>query len=287
MLGSSSSSSTQLSFRDKVLAALVGAAGLAKAQTLYGANGAAGNASTNLFTIDPTSGAATTIGPIGFAVTGLAFNPLTGTLYGSTGNQSPASPGSLITINPSTGAGTLVGPFGLPGQTMADLTFTSNGTLFGWLEPTGDDLYTINLATGAGTLVADSGLNTSGSGIAANTSNTLFFAGSGSSGALRTIDSVTGQPTTVATLSGSPVAGNVSALAFDGSNTLFGTILPNFGAPAYLVTINTATGAITTKGQTSNNMDAIAFQATPEPGSLLLFLPGLAGLAVVRRRRRK
>lgn len=84
-------------------------ASAATADVLYGADGAAGNPS-NLYILDPATGAITsTVGPIGFAVTGLAIDPLTGILYGSTGQASPTSPGFLITINTTTGAGTIVG----------------------------------------------------------------------------------------------------------------------------------------------------------------------------------
>src|SRR3954447_24168376 len=83
--------------------------------TLYGAT--AGNTNTgDLYTINTTTGNASLIGSIGFAVTGLAFDPLTGILFGSTSRNS-ISPGSLITINPATGAGTLVGAYGLSGDT--------------------------------------------------------------------------------------------------------------------------------------------------------------------------
>lgn len=62
---------------------------------LYGADGAAGNSTTNLYILDPTTGGiVSTVGPIGFAVTGLAIDPITGILYGSTGNNSPTRRGA-------------------------------------------------------------------------------------------------------------------------------------------------------------------------------------------------
>ena len=116
---------------------------------LFGADGAGGNPS-NLYILSPTTGAiVSNVGPIGFAVTGLAVHPTTGVLYGPTGNQSPTAPGTLITIDKATGQGTVVGAFGIASQTMADLTFTRDGTLYGWLVP-GDDLHTIDVTTGAG-----------------------------------------------------------------------------------------------------------------------------------------
>ena len=96
---------------------------------LYGATG--GNVNSDLYTVNTATGATTSLGPIGFAVTGLAVDPTTGTLYGSTSMQSPSNPGSIIAINKTTGAGTLVGSIGMPGEEVADLTFDAAGTLYG------------------------------------------------------------------------------------------------------------------------------------------------------------
>ena len=53
----------------------------ASGETLYGADGAQGNPS-KLYTLDPASGAAlSTVGAIGFAVTGLAIHPATRVMY--------------------------------------------------------------------------------------------------------------------------------------------------------------------------------------------------------------
>jgi hypothetical protein len=73
---------------------------------LYGATG--GNVNSDLYLVDTTTGATTSIGPIGFAVTGLAVDPISHTLYGSTSMNSPNSPGSIITIDKATGAGKLL-----------------------------------------------------------------------------------------------------------------------------------------------------------------------------------
>jgi hypothetical protein len=77
---------------------------------LYAADGAGATAG-NLYTIDPTTGLVTaTIGPIGFAVTGLAFAP-DGTLYGlqADGPRLGGGGPALLTIHTGTGAGTPVG----------------------------------------------------------------------------------------------------------------------------------------------------------------------------------
>src|SRR5690349_17808895 len=81
----------------------------------------AGNGAGELYTINNFSGATITdIGPLNdasalnYGVTGLAFDPVTQTLFGSTGN-SGATDGSthakLVTINPATGFVTPIGSF--------------------------------------------------------------------------------------------------------------------------------------------------------------------------------
>jgi hypothetical protein len=243
---------------------LLASAGTASAQLLYGANGAGGNLST-LFVLDPNTGAAVkAVGPIGFAVTGLAIDPKTGTLYGTTGRQASSgqpNPGSLIKIDRSTGAGTLVGDERPNTETAADITFTPDGVLYGWLEDSTDDLVTIDTATGAATVVGDSGLDTYGSGLASNSAGVLYFAGEGEQGRLFTIDRTTGAATPVATLNGPNGDPGISSLAFDANDTLYGSRIPS-NSPAFqsdLITIGTATGAITSKGPSVDRLDGIAF----------------------------
>ena len=253
------------------------------ASILYGADGAGGNLS-NLYILNPTNGSIiSTVGPIGFSITGLAIDPTTGVLYGSTSRNGAAGLFNLITIDQTTGAGTLVGSFGVPNQTMADLTFTSNGTLYGWAESSQDDLYTINKTTGAATSVGNSGLGTFGSGLAANSADVIYYAGSGASGPLRVVDQTTGLTTIVATLSGAPfLGGPINALAFDGT-MLFGVNSGFRASTTDLVTINTITGVVTDLGPTVNNLDAIVF--TPEPATWVAGVLVFATLAFSQRRR--
>jgi hypothetical protein len=240
------------------LAFLPAPAGAAPRQLLYAADGAGGNPS-NLYILDPSSGAVVrTVGPIGFGVTGLAVHPVSGTLYGTTGRSSQTSPGFLIRIDKTTGAGTVVGDLRADDETAPDITFTPDGTLYGWLEPGSDDLVTINPVTGAATVVGNSGLDTFGGGIAASAAGVLFLAGDGDGGRLHVIDRGTGAPREVAVLSGTgdlPIA----AMAFDAADTLFG-VRHDFGVgPSELITINQVTGAITVVGLSLRGLDAIAF----------------------------
>jgi outer membrane autotransporter protein len=231
---------------------------------LFGAIGH-GNPS-DLFILNPSNGSvALDLGPTGFSITGLAFDPTTGILYGSTANR--LSNGDLIRLNPATGAGTLVGNFGVANHSMADITFTKNGTLYGWAEPGLDDLHVINKATGAATDVGNAGISTYGSGLAANSKDVLFYAGSGNTGPLRTINKTSGLPTTVATLSGGPLfpGSPIDALAFNSADVLYGVNGSFGGGATHLIIINTVTGVITDVGPSLNGLDAIAFLNTNDP----------------------
>lgn len=240
------------------------------AQRLFGADGAAGNPATNLYVLDPTNGAIiSTTGPIGFAITGLAFDRSTGVLYGSTGKASPTSPRSLVRIDTTTGAGTLIGSFGVgvPMQTMADLTFF-NGTLYGSGSQVGD-LYAVNATTGLATLIGGSGRTTfdAGNALAADNLGNFFAAGSnGTSVELFSVNLATGVSTLIAPIIGAAAPAPthaISALAFNASNTLFGADVVNSGNPssnAFLLTIDTTTGAAVILGQTVNSLDAIVFE---------------------------
>jgi len=105
--------------------------------TLYAAAGAQGKPS-DLLILNPDDGSVRCrVGPIGFGVTGLAVNPLTGVLYGTTGNADASAPGSLIQIDKTTGAGQVIVALPSPSPNMPvtfpDITFTSDGTLYGVL----------------------------------------------------------------------------------------------------------------------------------------------------------
>ncbi|MEP7013963.1 MAG: autotransporter domain-containing protein [Verrucomicrobiota bacterium] len=233
---------------------------------LFGAIG--GGNPSDLFILNPANGAVISDqGPTGFSITGLRFDPTTGVLYGSTARNGMPS-GSLLTINPITGASTVVGSFAVPNHTMSDITFTRNGTLYGWAEAQRDDLHIIDKGTGTATSVGNSGLSTFGSGLAANSRDVLYFTGNGANGALRIVDQNTGQTTVVATLNGAPLPNAaINALAFNGRDTLYAINGGDFGtnSPAHFVTINIQTGAVTDLGSMLNSFDALAFLSTNDP----------------------
>lgn len=259
-----------------VLVQLVLATAPASAQAagdeLYAADGAGGNPNTTLYKVNPATGARSqTIGEIGFAVTGLAFDPTTGVLYGSTATNDANEPGSLIRINVATGAGTLVGASGTKIITgcssgTADITFITDGTLYGWTECS-DQLVQINKATGVGTVIGP-GTGSRGSGLSADPdNNVLWLTPEDDNGDYYTVDRTTGVVTSQGTLDGT-LGTPINSLAWtcDGE-TLFGTHQFDFSAPTprELMTINTATDTINSIGDADMEQDAIAWKCAPPP----------------------
>jgi Ca2+-binding RTX toxin-like protein len=191
----------------------------------------------------------------------------TGTLYGSTARGPSTSTehnGLLVRIDEQTGAGTLIGDLrpDPDDETAADITFTPDGALFGWLEPFSDDLAAINKATGLASIVGNSGLSTEGTGLASDSAGTLFLATDVAP--LWTINRATGAAAQVATLNPS---GPTPALAFNSAGTLFGVRMDQTvpGRPTELVTINTASGAVSSLGPSVDRLDAIEFATLPSP----------------------
>ncbi len=99
-------------------------------------------------------------------------------------------------------------------------------------------------------------------------------------------------------LSGAPMPdGAINATAINNAGVLFGGDSNQGGTAAVdLVTINTATGAVTNVGALPNNTDALAFQlaaitppppsGTPIPTTLLLAVTGLASVLIYRFRKK-
>jgi hypothetical protein len=262
------------------------------AATLYGATAA--GAAGELYVLDPTTGAMVTdVGPlndalsVNYPITGLAFNPITGVLYGSTGNAG-AVDAMLVTINPATAQVTPIGLFnagpvnsgGSP-STMADLEFDAAGNLYGVGSIGGPQLYSINLASGQATVIGNSGLTSTGGGGLGISPGGIFY-GTPTSSRFGTYNSGTGVYSNIANPAKPAGTGAYGALSFDG-NTLYGlNVGPGSPPPTALVTI-TPTGAVTLIGLSVNSLDAIAFAPVPEPSTLSLL--GAAGLIAAFRRR--
>jgi hypothetical protein len=245
----------------------------AEALTLY-ASTAAG-AAGELYTLDASTGAVTQdVGPlndmnsVNYPITGLAFQPHTGALLGSTGNSNSATAAMLVKINPATAQVIVIGPFnagpvnagGTP-ATMSDLAFDSAGILYGIGSIGGPNLYTINTSTGQATLVGSTGLtSTSGGGLAISAAGVFY--GTPTSTRYGTYNSVTGAYTNITAPALPAGVGAYTALDFNGS-VLFGLNTgpsPPSPPPTHLVTIDPTTGIVTDLGASLDSLDAIAFQ---------------------------
>jgi len=136
------------------LLAVSGAGSKATGGDLYGTslNAASGGnpRPSLLYSIDAATGAGTLIGSVGHAINGLAFDPTTGVLYGSTPSWDATAPNQLLAIDLLTGAGTPVGgPFGVP--FVSNLTFNDAGELYAFAHH-GDELVRVDKTNGLATI---------------------------------------------------------------------------------------------------------------------------------------
>src|SRR5687768_6438195 len=270
------------------------AASSSLAGILYGATASGGPGS--LYVINPANGAALqTVGPLNdalgtnYPITGMAFHPTTGVLYGATGNNPASTASRLVTIDPATALVTVIGTFsGVPSNTsgtlstMGDLAFDAAGNLYGVGTIGGPHLYSINTATAAATSVGSSGLtSTTGGGLDISPGGVAY--GTPTASRFGTYNLATGAYTNITDPVKPGGGGAYAALAFDGS-VLYGlNSAPGTPPPTFLVTIDPATGAVTNLGGSVQSLDAIAF-AIPEPAGLSLLALGAAALSTRRRR---
>jgi hypothetical protein len=259
----------------------------ADASTLYGATSSGHG---ELYVLNPATGsplqdvgALNDVTGLNYAVTGLAFDPGTGVLYGSAGGVSGTK---LLTINPATASVSVVGSFSAGTATMTDLAFDQSGNLFGISSSGGANLYSVNKVTGAATLIGPSGVTfTEGGGLAISSGGVFY--GAPIPGEYGSYNSTTGVYTHIATPA-TPVGsgGSYAALAFDGA-TLYGDNLkPGTGGGAtHLVKIDPTTGNVTDIGPSVTHLDALAVLSVPEPATAMLFV--LAGISLAVRRMKR
>jgi hypothetical protein len=240
---------------------------------LYGAAHSGPDGPSTLYTIDPSMGAATLIGEVGFErISGMDFDA-SGSLF-ATGERSDGSNTHvLLTIDPDTGEGTEVGPTGVEGlgfRTVAGLSFRNcDGALYAYLEA-GDGLGTINPSTGGATALGPTNVSGWGNGIAFSSDDTLYHA---NQEALHTLNQSTGDATVVAPMDFPPAAADFPRInAMDlqpGTGTLFASLNNGEGwVPEhenFLATVDTGTGVVTMIGSTVDGLDAIAFAPPPPP----------------------
>ncbi|MEM8960144.1 MAG: IPTL-CTERM sorting domain-containing protein [Acidobacteriota bacterium] len=244
----------------------------ASAQTLYGIAFQGNAAPSTLYTVDPSTGAAVAVGPIGFERCSGADFDAAGTLFATCERADGSDTPVLVTIDPMTGAGTEIGPTGLTGA-VTDISFRADGTLFAYdaTNAPNHTLHTIDTATGMSTLVGDTGLSLAGgNGMTFDLEGVLYhsqFTG-GPNTALNTIDPATAVVTPVGQVP--PVIGRFNALEVDPqTGTIYGVVNDGAGGggPNTLATIDTTIVAATLIGATENGLTALAFEPLPLPPS--------------------
>ena len=259
-------------------AGLLGLSPVRAQEKIYIASGSTG-VGGNLYIVDPGTGATTLIGPItnaagggAIGLTGLDFSPLNGKLYGITSNSGAGGNTvlrSLVTINTTTAVATVIGSLGFANS---DISFRSDGTLYGYEAGGGSggprSMTTINLTTGAATRVGTAFANTlnNGGGLAFSPAGTLYLSATGLNGSLDTLDPATGNRTPGTPMSGAPFqTGALDAMAFDANGILYAINQSSANvADTNLVTINVTSGVVTPVGSLlPANIDAVAF----DPGT--------------------
>ena len=258
----------------------------AQGTVLYGARYAGEDGPATLYRVDPATGTATVVGPIGFErCGGMDFNAA-GTLFATAEQTDGSDTAVLITINTNTGAGTEVGEIGPEfTDTFFDVSFRNSDGIFFTSASFGPEdivaLGIIDTETGMGTYIGDMTVDAPGNAIAFSATDILYHCNINNGGMLYTLNQSTGQATTVTPLLfpeslTSPV---VNAMDFHPeSGVLFATVKDKRGGgigegpgdPKYLVTIDTVTGVVTTIGETVTDLDAIAFSGgIPVGGEVL------------------
>lgn len=264
--------------------------------TLY-ASKAGPLASSDLYTIDPGTGVATSIASMSVALTGMAMDPTTSVMYGATSNSSNNSR-SLVTVDLVTGATTVIGQFleGASVRQPSDIAFDASGQLWGWSSFTGRLLY-IDKATGATRTYGSTFIGSQGNGLDFDWQNHLFVMPKGDDDTLFAVDTTlppvtpvipgvelaggagsddldetyappravpdrTGTVTAITTLAGTPSSGGASIAAAAMQDDKFYIIINEFGSPVWLATTSYY-GDITTIGLTLDGIDALA---TDDPG---------------------
>lgn len=166
-------------------------------------------ASNELIELDPATGTAVAVIPMDSPdnMVSLAFDAVSGKLYGNTSLGFGAPFDALYEIDPVTGTTTFVGRILF--DNVYALGFDQSGQLFGVSDAT-DDLISIDTTTGNGAFIADISAGSSFDIASRPEDDVMFLADSGTF-SLYTLDTGTGALTLVGPYGSS---GNVVGLAF-------------------------------------------------------------------------
>jgi hypothetical protein len=276
-------------FLAAAIAVLSFSVSLAHAEVLYGVDYPI---SATLYTLNETSGAITTVGPVGLDNVGDLTSDLVSQLWGI-----QITTNSLVSINPNTGAGTL-GPaitgtaaaVGGPAFPIVSLAYDPlNATLYGntsvpYAGTTADQLYSIDTTTGAATSIGLIGDNMV---YALGFSQAGGLYGVDGSCNLLSINTGTGVGTVIGSTGLASPNGNCGA--FDIASGLDGTMYLADSTSESLYDVNLATGGTTLIGAygSATNVVGLAVLTTPEPGTVVLFATGVVMVWLGTRRKKQ
>ena len=235
---------------------------VASSPSAFGAAPAAGG---HLYRVDLPGGKPKPVGALRVSgmpitVTGLADQPIVGTLYGITSEDSPNHPRSLVVIDPKDASATVVGKLGLAGS---DISFDKHGTLYIWLRET-SQVGTVSLKTGEARPVGPTKASGEPGGIAIDNGGRVYVISSGATGSLDQIDSVNGRARKGPALEGAPYPAGINAISIADDGRIF-ALNSNRGVPAKtaLVQIDPANGHVTKIVDLPDDADALVMLETP------------------------
>jgi hypothetical protein len=204
---------------------------------------------SNLYDIDPALASETSIGAIGWALTAIAQDPSTGTVYGATSNNSASDPHSLITIDPVTGAGTFIAGFANT-QPMPGFAISSAGVAYGVEATVTGNLFRLDLTDGSQTDMGDG--PGSASALAFDDSDVLWYV---FDGAVGTVNTATGTST--------PIYAPTFTDSVQGATFMDGllwVVAKNGSSGSELYTVATSDGTLTDIGAFSTTyVDALGW----------------------------
>lgn len=224
---------------------------------------------SDLYTIDKTTGVATSIGPTGYAITALAVDPTDLSLYGVTTGFGPDA-NKLLLIDADTGRTVVVGMLSET-DGMVDMAFNSAGILYAWTLSGGQQLCLIDKTDGTVTLLG-SDIGADNGGLAFDSNDVLWFVQEDSH-ELYTLSPVDGVGTFVADLSGYDAGhgtdSEVDSATFDTDDVMYASYMADRNddpSDVDLITIG-ADGVRVLVGATTPAMNALAFcpPAPPTP----------------------
>jgi hypothetical protein len=161
-----------------------------------------------LVRVNPTTGACTVVAAFSSTISEIAFDVVTGQMYGT-----GLSPSTLYRIDPDTGAAVKIGETGRANLEFIGLGFDLQGNLFG-VDNSNHTLYRINTATGATTAIGPTGTPSGvviGDLAARPEDGVMFGVTSAGSNNVYRVNTTTGAATLVGPAN---VSGSINGLAF-------------------------------------------------------------------------